>query len=286
MSTNSFDSNNYKAGQRQQWDSVAAGWGKWWETMEQITQSVSNSLIRLADIQPGQQVLDIATGIGEPALTVARRIGNAGKVVATDQSSQMISIARDRARAIGLTNVMFRVADAEEMNLSEGDFDAIVCRWGLMFLPNLETALSSIHRMLVPNGKFATSVWEVPVKIPFFSFAVQTLHQMFQVPPPLPGAPTLSGLAEGVLEDKMAQVGFTNIQTEEVIVNFEFSSGGEYAQLMKDLSAPLIAMLVKQSSKQQAKYWQTLEETAIQKYTTPSGGVLLPSISLCVVGQR
>lgn len=286
MSTNSFDSINYKVGQRQQWDSVAVGWEKWWATLEQISQSVSDRLIQLADIQPNQQVLDIATGIGEPALTIAQRVGDGGKVVATDQSPQMLSIAQDRANKLRLTNVVFQESDAEDMNFSEGDFDAIVCRWGLMFLPNLGIALSSIHRMLVPNGKFAASVWDTPPKIPFFSFAVQTLQQMFQVPPPPPGAPTMSGLAEGVIEDKMAQVGFTNIQMEELTVNFEFSSAEEYTQLMKDIAAPLIAMLAKQSPEQQIEYWQTLEEAATQKYATPSGGVLLPSISLCVVGQR
>lgn len=286
MSTNSFDSINYKVGQRQQWDSVAVGWEKWWATLEQISQSVSDRLIQLADIQPNQQVLDIATGIGEPALTIAQRVGDGGKVVATDQSPQMLSIAQDRANKLRLTNVVFQESDAEDMNFSEGDFDAIVCRWGLMFLPNLGIALSSIHRMLVPNGKFAASVWDTSPKIPFFSFAVQTLQQMFQVPPPPPGAPTMSGLAEGAIEDKMAQVGFTNIQMEELTVNFEFSSAEEYTQLMKDIAAPLIAMLAKQSPEQQIEYWQTLEEAATQKYATPSGGVLLPSISLCVVGQR
>jgi len=286
MHTKSFDINNYKAGQRQQWDSVAAGWEKWWETLEQISRVVNDCLIRLADIQPGQQVLDIATGIGEPALTVARRVGNDGKVVATDQSSQMLSIARDRASKLGLTNVVFQELDAEQMDFPEGSFDAIVCRWGLMFLPDLDTALSSIRRSLIPKGKFATAVWEAPEKIPFFSLAVGILQQMFDVPPPPPGTPTMSGLADGAIEDKMAQAGFTNIRTEEVVVNFKFSSAREYAQLMKDVAAPLRIMLAKQSPEQQTEYWQTLEKTAAQKYATPDGGVLLPSISRCVVGER
>lgn len=286
MSTSSFDSNNYKAGQRQQWDNVAAGWGKWWETLERISQRVSERLIHLADIQPNQRVLDIATGIGEPALTIAQRVGDGGMVVATDQSPEMLSIARNRASALGLTNVVFQELDVEEMNFPDGHFDAIVCRWGLMFLPNLEIVLRSIHQALVPNGKFASAVWEVPARIPFFSLAVQTLQQMFQVPSPLPGTPTMSGLAGGVIEDKMTQAGFTDIRTEEVTLAFEFSSAGEYVQMMKDVAAPLRVMLSERTPKQQAEYWQTLEQTAAQKYGTPNGGVLLPSTSLCVVGER
>lgn len=286
MSTKSFDANNYKIGQRQQWDSVSAGWQKWWKTLETMTKSVSDCLIKMADVQSGQKVLDIATGIGEPAINIAQRIGDSGNVVAIDQSPQMLSIAQDRANTIGLTNVVFQEVDAENMNFQEGHFDAVVCRFGLMFLPNVEASLSSVLRVLVPNGKFATSVWEVPEKIPFFSFAVQTLQKMFQIPPPPPGAPSMSGLAQGVIEDKMAKEGFTDIQTEEVIVNFELSSAGEYTQFMQDVAAPLKVVLSKESSEKQVEYWQTLEETVAQKYANSSGGVLLPSISLCVVGQR
>ena len=71
MSTNSFDSAKYKDGQRQHWDSVASGWEKWWETLERFSQIVTASLIKMADIKQGQRVLDFATGIGEPALSVA-----------------------------------------------------------------------------------------------------------------------------------------------------------------------------------------------------------------------
>ena len=286
MSTNSFDSDKFKDGQRQHWDSVAAGWKKWWETLEEFAQIVTDSLTELADIKPDQEILDIATGIGEPALTVAKLVGENGKVVAIDMSSQMLSIARDRANGLGINNVEFQETDAEKLNFPEGHFDAIVCRWGLMFLPDVETTLKSTLRMLVPDGKLATSVWDVPEKIPFFSFAVQTLRQMFDVPMPPPEAPTVSGLAGGAIEEKMANAGFTNIRSETITVNFEFSSAGEYTELMKDIAAPLRIMLANQSPEEQDEYWRTLEESTARKFATQNGGVLLPSISISVVGQR
>lgn len=286
MAANSFDSDKFKDGQRQHWDSVAAGWKKWWETMEQFSQIVTNSLTELADIKPDQQVLDIATGIGEPALTVAKLVGDNGKVIATDMSSQMLTIARDRANRLGLHNVEFQESDAEKLDFPESHFDAIVCRWGLMFLPDVETTLNSVLRMLVPDGKFATAVWDVPENIPFFSFAVQTLLQMFDVPMPPPEAPTVSGLAGGAIEKNMANAGFTDIRTETITVNFEFSSAGKYAELMKDIAAPLRIMLANQSPEEKDEYWRTLEESTARKFATQNGGVLLPSISISVVGQR
>ena len=64
-----FDPNQFKMGQRQSWDSVAQGWRTWWEPIEKGSQKLSNRLVELAEIKPGQRVLDIATGIGEPAMT-------------------------------------------------------------------------------------------------------------------------------------------------------------------------------------------------------------------------
>ena len=286
MGTNSFDSDKFKDGQRQHWDSVAAGWKKWWETLEQFSQIVTNSLTELADIKPDQQVLDIATGIGEPALTAAKLVGDNGKVIATDMSSQMLTIARDRANRLGLNNVEFQESDAEKLDFPESHFDAIVSRWGLMFLPDVETTLNSVLRMLVPDGKFATAVWDVPENIPFFSFAVQTLLQMFDVPMPPPEAPTVSGLAGGAIEENMASAGFTDIRTETITVNFEFSLAGEYTELMKDIAAPLRIMLANQSPEEKDEYWRTLEESTARKFASKNGGVLLPSISISVVGQR
>ena len=72
--SSSFDSEQFKREQRQRWDSVAEGWKEWWQTVEVAAQKVSDRLVELAEIKPGQKVLDIATGIGEPAVTAARKL--------------------------------------------------------------------------------------------------------------------------------------------------------------------------------------------------------------------
>ncbi|MGA7368441.1 MAG: class I SAM-dependent methyltransferase [Nitrososphaeraceae archaeon] len=95
MST--FDSEQYKASQRQGWDTVASGWQKWWKTTEAASEKVSKRLIELAAIKEGSRVLDVATGIGEPSITAAQQVGNSGHVLAIDISSQMLSIAKQRA---------------------------------------------------------------------------------------------------------------------------------------------------------------------------------------------
>lgn len=124
-----LDSKQYKDGQRQSWDGVASGWQKWWKTIEVGAEKVSRRLIELAEIKPGSKVLDIATGIGEPAITAAKYVGNSGHILATDISSQMLSIAKQRALSLGLQHVIeFREGEAETIDIPPDTFDAVLCR--------------------------------------------------------------------------------------------------------------------------------------------------------------
>ena len=101
MST--LDSKEYKEAERQSWDSVANNWQKWWKTIERGAEKVSRRLIELAAIKPGSKVLDIATGIGEPAITAANQVGTSGHVLATDISPQMLSLAETKSCFFGST---------------------------------------------------------------------------------------------------------------------------------------------------------------------------------------
>lgn len=82
MST--LDSKQYKKEERQKWDNVANGWQKQWNTIERGAGKLSKRLIELAEITQGSRVLDISTGIGEPAITAANLVGSLGHILATD----------------------------------------------------------------------------------------------------------------------------------------------------------------------------------------------------------
>ena len=119
MSNNSgqvFNSEDFKAQQRQIWDNAAAGWPAWWPTFERGAQKVSDKIVELSEIKSGDKVLDIATGIGEPAVTAARKVMPNGKVVATDISLQMLAIARTRAKSLGLDAIMEFLEKAMQRN--------------------------------------------------------------------------------------------------------------------------------------------------------------------------
>ena len=104
----------------------AAGWKQHWAIWERAAQHVNARLVELARVDAGHQVLDIATGLGETAFTAARRVGPAGRVVATDVAPEMLALAQEGARTLGLQKIEFREMDAEAPDLSERTFQAIL----------------------------------------------------------------------------------------------------------------------------------------------------------------
>ena len=159
MSAQSFNADEFKVGQEREWNASAPGWQEHWNIWEKGAQHVNDRLVALAQIQPGHKVVDIASGIGEPAFTIARQVEPTGQVIGTDIAVKMLAIARERAKTLGLPQIEFREMDAEAPNLPHASFDAVVCRFGLMFLPNLPIALSRLRQLLVPGGRFAAAVW-------------------------------------------------------------------------------------------------------------------------------
>lgn len=286
MTTQPFDPVRYKAAQKQDWGQVASGWKRWWQTIEQSAKPVSDRLVDLADIKAGQHVLDVATGIGEPAVTAARKVELAGKVIATDQAPQMLAIARERAAELRLTNIEFQEADAEMLNFEEQTFDAILCRWGLMFLPTLAAALASMHRLLKKGGRLAAAVWGPPQNVPFIGVAMGTARQELQAPPPPPGIPGPFSLADmTVLEQALEQAGFTQIHSEPLLLTFEWASAEDYTRFQQDIAAPIIAMVAKEPPERQAAVWGAITKAARQ-YAGSDGRVRMAGEAICVVARR
>jgi ubiquinone/menaquinone biosynthesis C-methylase UbiE len=100
----------------------------------------------------------------------------------------MLSIAKQRAISLGLEQVIeFKEGDVETIDLSASTFDAALCRFGLMFLPNLRGGLSNIYRSLVDGGRLAAAVWASPDKVPFIALALNTVMKETKSPPPPAG---------------------------------------------------------------------------------------------------
>lgn len=287
MTAPSFDPVQYKAAQKQDWSAAAAGWQRWWPTFERSAQRVSDRLVDLAGLKPGHRVLDLATGLGEPAVTAARRVGPTGQVTAVDQAAQMLALARERAAGLGLTNVEFQEMDAEQAAFPGQRFDAVLSRWGLMFLPDLETALHRIHAVLAAaGGRLAAAVWADPSKVPLISTTMDTLRRELGLPPPAPDIPGPFSLAEeGKLERALREAGFHGMQTERFAVIFGWPSPEDYMRFQQDIAAPAAALLAKESPERRAAVWRAVAEAA-RPYAAPGGQVRMENEVVCVSARR
>ncbi len=262
MSSQTFDAERFKRDSRSSWDAAAAGWEKWWPLFERSAQGVSNRLVELARIKSGDRVLDIATGTGEPAITAARKVGANGRVIGTDHSPGMLEVARRRAASLGLTNVEYHEGDAASLKEPRASFDAIVCRWGLMFVPDLNAAVRGIHDMLKPGGWLATAVWDSGDKVPMITIAGPQVRAMLGIALPPPGTPNPMSLADtSILERALTSVGFHDFKVEPMNVVFEFESPHKFLESRKDISYDFRSAMASQPLEVQRK----LEEVVIKE---------------------
>ncbi len=288
MSKGNFNPDEFKINQRQSWDSVASGWQKWWKTLEIGAQKVSDRLIELAEIKAGQRVLHIATGIGEPAITAGKIVGQKGHVTATDISTEMLVIGEERARSLGLQDIMeFVQGDAENLKLGTNEtFDAILCRWGLMFLPNLDTALSNMRRLLVSGGKLAAAVWSELSKVPFINLSMDIARKHLQTSLPGQGVQGPFSLADvESLKKSLIKAGFADVRSEKIVVTFEFDSAEDYTKFNQEIVAPLRTMLSNETDTKREQVWNDVTEQAKLKYSDHnSGHVKFVNEAICIVG--
>ncbi len=279
MSDQNPDDLKAKGQMKAVWDDSAEGWKRWWPTFERAAQTVNDRLVELAKVRGGDRVLDIATGSGEPALTAARAAGPSGRVVAVDMSPGMLAIARERIDAAGLNNVDLVESDAEALRLDPHSFDAVLCRWGLMFMSDLDGVVRGLHRALKPGGRFATAVWSVADKVPMCGIARDAIRRITGIVPP-PNAPDPTRLADtSILERALNAAGFRDVTFERMIVTFEFPSADAFADFRGQIGGNR-ATLSKMPAETSRKVREAVV-TSAREYETAGGVVRLSNETIC-----
>jgi ubiquinone/menaquinone biosynthesis C-methylase UbiE len=283
-----LDSKQYKEEERRNWDRVANNWQKWWKSIERDAEKVSRRLIELAEIKEGSRVLDIATGIGEPAITAANQVGNSGHVLATDISPQMLSVAKQRAISLGLQNVIeFKEGDAETIDLPSSAFDAVLCRWGLMLLPDLKAGLSNIYQSLLNGGHFAAAVWASPAQDTLIATTMNTVMKETNGKPPPPGTPGPFSLSdENSFKNSFIMSGFKDLNIERMNVSFDFDSPEDYTTFTSETIGPLQKVLADQTSERKKEILKVVTEAA-EKYANKNTGIVSSvNEAILIVGKK
>jgi ubiquinone/menaquinone biosynthesis C-methylase UbiE len=256
---------NEQQPQVQVWNSpeVVKTWEQEIGQRQQVMEEATEEMLLAAGLKSGDHVLDLAAGTGDQSLLAARKVGPAGIVLATDLSLEMLNVAAKRARASGLTNIMTRVMDAEQLNLEERSFDAVICRNGLMLLPHLQSALRGIRRVLKPGGKLAALVWS---RNPLHMLPLTVLAKYVgKASVDLPNPFTLSDPA--VFEQALREAGFREVTIRPIPLRLQFASMDAFMESRR----AMVAELVGQTSEQVQQQLLNEVRQALSQFEGPEG---------------
>ncbi len=280
------DPERIKEQQHQTWSSVADGWARRHEMLKRCSAPVTARMLDLAGIAPGNAVLDVASGSGEPAISAARRVGAAGKVVGTDLVEDMLAHARAHAASASLTNIEFRCVDGEALDYGAATFDAATMRWGLMFMPDRIGALKRIYRSLREGARIALATWAEPERNPFVMVALDVLRTFREVPQPPPDGPGIFALADrNKLEQTLEAAGFDDITIEDMAITpFEADSAAAYWEILSDLAGPVSVLYNEMDAQTQGAFLQEFASRVNDR--TEGDKVGLPGVTWIASGKK
>ena len=226
---------------QQEWggDETAAAWQKYYPQMKEQFAELTTALVNAAAPRPGFSVLDLASGTGEPALSLATRVAPSGRVMATDLNESMLAALRENRDAEGLVNVDTRVCDAHELPFQNATFDLVTSRFGVMFFAEVDRALGEIRRVLKAGGRIAFAVWGAPAPGSYFGAAAMPYLRRLAVKPDPNGPGPMRYAQPGKLSGLVREAGFHDVKEDELTVPAPYrGSPEELLTSMMEIAAP------------------------------------------------
>jgi len=268
------------------WSCSAPYWEKHREVIRRMFAPVTQSLAEDAQVSARQTVLDVATGPGEPALSVAALVGPEGKVSGIDVIPEMVAAARREANRLGLGNVTFDVASADRLPFAPDTFDAALNRFGVMFFPSPMDAVREMLRVLRPGRKLALAVWHFADRNPFHCSLSRVVDRFIDPPPVGPDAPDAFRFATpGKLLEICGQAGV--VAPVERVLQFRIEApvpAEAYWALRLEMSEKLREKMARLPADQMAEVHRLAVES-LSEYSTDLG-LSFPAEVLIVSGAK
>lgn len=274
-----YSDDYYRAYTRTTWNESAPVYVEFMERLEPFRQD----LLRRVAARPGERVLDIATGPGEPAFTLARQVGPAGHVLGVDLSEAMVRLAAAEAAKRGLRTAEFRVMDAEQLQLPDASFDVAVSAFGLQIVTDPAKVAREAHRVVRPGGRVGFTVWGQGERVPAIHAIIGPMlkHAEPDETGYLPTPYEMGG--PGELCAFLAEAGFRDAREERVAHAWRFRDEEEYLRIVLQ-GSPIGHSLREEPEDVQR---QVLEETRanLRAFTGPRG-IELPAEAVVVTAAR
>lgn len=274
-----------RAGLHTMWGAVAPGWEQNADFVDSRTEDLTRAMLEAAALEPGDRVLELACGPGGLGIAAADRVGADGEVVLSDVAPQMTAIAAARSEARGLGNVTTLDLDLERLDQPDGSYDAVLCREGIMLVPDHDGAASEMWRVLRLGGRAVVSVWGPRERNPWLGAMLDAVGTQLGVtfpPPGLPGPFALDG------RDKLLAVlsgaGFEDVAVDEVEAPWIGASFDQWWLVTTALAGPLAKVLEAQLPEAIDAIRSRARE-ALAPYETPNG-LEIPGVTLVGAARR
>ncbi len=269
---------------RGMWAAVAGAWEEHADYVDARGASVTEKMLELAEPRPGERVLELACGPGSVGLAVAERVAP-GEVVISDVVTEMTAIAAVRAEAAGLDNVSTKDLDLEHIDEADRSYDVVLCREGLMLVPDPARAAREMRRILRPRGRVALAVWGPRARNPWLGVLFDVVSAQLGASIPPPGIPHPFSLDDpDRLAELLSEAGLSEVVVDEVQVPYRAPSFDEWWERSSALAGPLaqkLALLPEPA----AQTLRARAREAVRAYETP-GGLEFPGVSLVASARR
>jgi ubiquinone/menaquinone biosynthesis C-methylase UbiE len=270
--------------QRQTWDRFSAGWEKWDHLVLPMLQPVGDEMLRLLAVRDGAEHLDVASGTGEPGLTIAASAPH-GRVVLTDLAGGMLDVAKRSAAARGIDNIEIRECSADALPFADATFDSISCRFGFMFFPDISGAVRELTRVLKPGGKVCTAVWAQPDDNPWATIPMGAIATEIELPAPSPDAPGMFRCATpGAISAIFESAGLHDVSEIDVHAALLAASAEVYWQYMTEVAAPVVAGLAQVDDAARERI-RSLVMDKVRDFEV-DGGLRIPLHARCIAATK
>ncbi len=273
-----------RAGQRATWARLSATWEKWDAVIMDQLGPVGAAMIERLDIAEDHQHLDIASGTGEPGLSIAELVPT-GRVVLTDISPEMLDVAARRASEHGITNIETAVCSADDLPFGDPTFDGVSVRFGYMFFPDVDQATAEFVRVLKPGGRLCASVWIKPDENPWTAIAMAAIATETVVPPPDPNGPSMFRFASpGSISEVYERAGLSNIEEWDVHIELVTESPEQYWDMISEHVSLASAALqhVDSPTRERIRAAAIRNVRAFER----DGQTRVPGVARCILGTK
>jgi SAM-dependent methyltransferase len=263
------------------WRAVAAGWERQRPLFWDATRVVSERLVELLDPKPGEMILELASGPGDTGFLAVPRLRPGGKLLSTDGAPEMLETARRRAAELSLGDdeVSFAVEDAAALSLGDSSVDGVLCRWGVMLVPDMDAAASEIHRVLRPGGRAAIAVWADPAENDWMTAPGRSALELGVAERPDPGSPGPFRLSpEGSLPTLLERVGLEVEVVEDVPLTWRAPTLADWWDVARDTSRSL-ALILERITSAEAQAVRAGAERRLERYVQPDGTLAVPGLA-------